>query len=43
MQLIYDFKDGGGTLGVLSLNPGQLHEEEKEQFTKLGIQIPSMM
>ena len=43
MQLIYDFKDGGGSLGVLSLNPDQLDKEEKENFTKLGIDIPSMM
>ena len=43
MQLIYDFKDGGGSFGVLSLNPDHLNEEEKENFTILGIEIPSMM
>ena len=41
-QLIYDFKDGGGSFGLISLLPDALPEEEKEKFLRIGVQIPSM-
>ena len=41
-QLIYDFKDGGGSLGLISLHPDQLSEEDKLKFKKIGVNIPSM-
>ena len=41
-QLIYDFKDGGGSLGLISLHPDQLPEEDKLKFKKIGVNIPSM-
>lgn len=42
-QLIYDFKDGGASIGLISLNPGQMEEEEKDKFERIGIKIPSKM
>ena len=41
-QLIYDFKDGGASLGLISLHPDQLPEEDKLKFEKIGVSIPSM-
>ena len=41
-QLIYDFKDGEGSLGLISLHPDQLPEEEMMKFKKIGVKIPSM-
>ena len=43
VQLVYDFKDGGGTLGLLSLHPDLIDKEEIEKFKKIGVNIPSMM
>ena len=40
-QLVYDFKDGGGTFGLLTLSPGDLEEKEKKKFEKIGVLIPS--
>ena len=42
-QLIYDFKDGGGTFGLMSLHPDEILPEDKEKFRKIGVQIPNMM
>lgn len=42
LQLIYDFKDGGASLGLISLHPSQLREAEKAKFRKIGVKIPSM-
>ena len=40
-QLIYDFKDGGGSFGLLSLRPEQLSDEERSNFERIGFQLPS--
>jgi len=40
--LIYDFKDGGGSLGLISLLPDEIPEEDKLKFSKIGVEIPSM-
>jgi hypothetical protein len=40
-QLIYDFKDGGLTLGLIFLRPDELSDEEKTNFEKIGVEIPS--
>lgn len=42
-QLIYDFKDGGGSFGLMSLHPDQIPKEDKERFKKIGVEIPSML
>lgn len=42
-QLIYDFKDGGASIGLISLNPSDIKDEDKEKFEKIGIKIPSKM
>ena len=40
--MIYDFKDGGGSLGLISLLPDEIPEEDKFKFLKIGVEIPSM-
>ena len=40
--MIYDFKDGGGSLGLISLLPDEIPEEDKSKFLKIGVEIPSM-
>lgn len=42
LQLIYDFKDGGGSLGLISLNPNGIPKEDISEFSKIGVEIPSM-
>ena len=42
-QLIYDFKDGGGTFTLMSLHPDEILAEDVERFEKIGVEIPSMM
>jgi hypothetical protein len=42
-QLIYDFKDGGGSFGLLSLNPEKLPKEDRLKFEKIRVHMPSMM
>lgn len=42
-QLIYDFKDGGASFGLISLLPDEIPEEDKSKFLKIGVEIPSMM
>ena len=42
-QLIYDFKDGGGSFGLLSLLPDRLPKQEKAKFEKIRVIMPSMM
>ena len=41
-QLIYDFKDGGASFGLISLHPEKLSKEEKQNFIDIGVVIPSM-
>ena len=41
-QLIYDFKDGEASLGLISLHPEKLLEKDKMKFKKIGVKIPSM-
>jgi len=40
--LIYDFKDGGGSFGLISLLPDKIPEEHKLKFLKIGVEIPSL-
>ena len=42
LQLIYDFKDGGGSFGLITLNPEKVPEEDRVKFSKIGVLIPSM-
>ena len=42
IQLIYDFKDGDGSLGLISLNPDLIPTEDEMKFRSIGVQIPSM-
>lgn len=42
-QLIYDFKDGGGSFGLMSLHPEEIAADDKEKFRKIGVEIPSML
>ena len=42
LKLIYDFKDGGSTFGLLSLN-ANLDQSDHELFVKLGIEMHSIM
>ena len=39
LQLIYD---GEGSFGLLSLHPDQLRDQQKTNFQKIGIKVPSM-
>ena len=41
-KLIYDFKDGGSTFGLFSLN-ANLDPSDRELFAKLGIEMHSIM
>ena len=43
MQLIYDFKDGTGSLGFISLKPDELEKEVRLKFEEIGVRIPRMM
>ena len=42
LQLIYDFKDGGCSLDLVSLLPDELSEQDKMKFSKIGVRTPSM-
>ncbi len=42
LQLIYDYKDGGGSIGLVCLHPELLSKSEKEAFDRIGVSIPSM-
>ena len=43
MQLIYDFSDGGASLGLISLLPDDPNlQADKDKFTKIGVEIPSL-
>lgn len=42
VKLIYDFKDGGSTFGLFSLN-ANLDPSDRELFEKLGIEMHSVM
>lgn len=42
VQLIYDFKEGGASLGLISLHPDQLPPKDKLRFQRIGVNIPSM-
>ena len=42
-KLIYDYKDCGGSFGLISLQPQNLPEEEKTAFENIGVEVPSMM
>ena len=43
LKLIYEFKDGGGSFGLLSLNPDELPSDDVVKFERIGVKIPSMM
>ena len=42
LQLIYEVKDGAGTIQLLTLKPEELSEEIIKKFEDLGIEIPDM-
>ena len=42
LQLIYDFKDGGGSFGLISRHPDMLEESRREKYEKLGVKIPQI-
>lgn len=42
IQLIYDFKDKGSSIGLITLHPDEIPHIDKEQFLKMGVEIPSM-
>ena len=43
LQLIYDFKEGEGTFGLLAANPQDISPEKKKIFQSLGFDIPSAL
>ena len=43
VQLIYDFKDGGGSIGLMSLHPDKIPKDDMEKFRKIGVEMPSML
>lgn len=40
-QLIYDEKDGGFSVGFVSLNPQNLQQAFKEKVSTIGVEIPT--
>jgi len=40
--LIYEVREGAGTIQLLTLKPEELSEEINKKFKVLGIDIPSM-
>lgn len=42
LQLIYDYVDGGYSIGLVSLQPDQLPPDERKEFMKIGVNIPSV-
>lgn len=42
LQLIYDYKDHGGSLGLISLHPHKLEKSDKEAFEAIGVRMPSI-
>ena len=42
LQLIYEVKDGSGSIQLLTLYPEQLNENMTKKFEALGIEIPNM-
>ena len=41
LQLIYDFRDGGGSFGLLSLHLENLPEENRKKYKKIGFELHS--
>ena len=41
-QLIYDFKDGAGSIGLITMHPDEIEDADKERFLNIGIEIPTM-
>ena len=39
IQLIYDFRDGGGSFGFLSLRPENMPENELEEYKMIGFEL----
>ena len=42
-QLIYDVKDGGASLDLITLHADRMSQTEKAKFSKMGVNVPSMM
>lgn len=43
IQLIYQIKDQGGSIDLITLHQEKMSQTEVANFTKLGVNIPSMM
>ena len=43
VQLIYDFKDGGGSIGLISLHPDNLSGVLRDSFERIGVEIPRLL
>ena len=43
LQLIYDIKDGGASLDLITLHADKMTQAERTKFTKIGVIVPSMM
>ena len=42
LQLIYDFKDGEGSIGLVALYPENISKADKTKFKKIGVKIPAI-
>ncbi len=43
LQLIYDFGGGGSSIGLISLKPEDLKEEDKRKFEEIGVEARTSM
>ena len=43
LQLIYDIKDGGASLDLITLHADKMTQAERTKFIKIGVNVPSMM
>ena len=42
LKLIYEFSDGGGSLGFITSLPERLLDEERMKLKQMGVKIPSI-
>lgn len=42
-QLIYDFKDGGGSLDLISLHADKISQADRAKFINIGVNIFPVM
>ena len=43
LQLIYDIRDGGGSLDLITLHADKVLQVDRDKFKNIGVNIPSMM